>query len=635
MRGITSLPRFKFFILCFLILNLYLVGCQKHDETTKSVGKVYLNPKEALNVIEDEESKHIQSAGRTLIAKQAQNDTSLEEFKKLAKKFSELSKDDEHALGYWNIYEIKSQPNFKRNRLGYVPLFLKTLKIGIDYSDTLLMLFAVNDVSISYLSNGYLDSGLFYTKMGFDLAKYSREDVFIQNLGNNLGYIYNQLGMSKTAQAYFEQSYHASLQQKVPAKMALNNLISLLIDEGDIVQAVSLWNGGFSSYEFDFKKYEDQIYILQRSLLYIREDKYDSARIWLNKISTPMPVGSLEMNFLMVKTKLNLIQNISNNDILLEYKPRIVENSIFTLSKMSEVIAGKEVINGDIFQLSDFDSMELNLDSQSIVYFKAKSVLYNLKATKLSSMGNLAQAILAFNLANFYLDKYNDKLLSVASSDLSETMRLENLNASIKANSKLLAEKKAEASQYQIISFTLFIFAFLITLLIFRERRNHQLQKNVMQSQLDVEKKSAENLQLENEMNGRILALSKFMVSKSERINKLLMQVNETNYKEQFKEIKAEAISIQNAFTDAKPQLADKLLEDYEEIEKLFPLASELSLTEKRIFALSLNEYQSKEIGNILGLTAQYVNNTRTRIRKKLNLQDNWGEINRVIKNQG
>ncbi len=635
MIGITNLRSSKFVLACSLMLSLFLFGCQKRHEKLKSVGKVYLNPKEALNVIEDEGSAHIQSAGRTLIAKQAQKDTLDVDFKKLAKKFGELSKDNPHALGYWKIYEIKNQENFKSNSSKYLPEFQEILKIGNEQSDTLLMLFAINDISISYLSNGYLDSGLFYTKMGFDLAKYAREEVFVQNLGNNLGYIYNQLGMSKTAQAYFEQSYHASQFQKEPAKMALNNLIGLMIDEGDIIQSVKFWNEGFRDYKFDAQKYEDQIFILQRSLLYMKEDKVDSARIWLNKITSPLPVGSLEMNYLMVKSQLNLNQNISNIQLLAEYKNRIINNSIFTLSKMSEVIAQNEVTNGDVFKLSDLDSMELFLDSQSVNYNKAKSVLCNLRAVKLSKKGDLASAVSAFNLANYYLKKHNDQLLSVASSDLSETMRLENLNASIKANSKLLVEKKAEARQYQIISFALFIFAFLITLLIFRERRNHQLQKNVMQSQLDFEKKSAENLQFENEMNGRILALSKFMVSKSERINKLLMQVNENNYREQLKEIKAEAISIQNAFTDAKPQLADKLLENYQEIEKLFPLAAELSLTEKRIFALSLNEYQSKEIGNILGLTAQYVNNTRTRIRKKLDLQDNWGEINRVLKSQG
>jgi DNA-binding NarL/FixJ family response regulator len=105
------------------------------------------------------------------------------------------------------------------------------------------------------------------------------------------------------------------------------------------------------------------------------------------------------------------------------------------------------------------------------------------------------------------------------------------------------------------------------------------------------------------------------------------MALNENNFKDQIRELKTESLAIQNAFSEAKPQLADKLLEDYSEIQLDFPGVSELNMTEKRIFVLSINGYHSKEIGSILGLTGQYVNNARTRIRKKLDISENWNEI--------
>jgi DNA-binding NarL/FixJ family response regulator len=160
-----------------------------------------------------------------------------------------------------------------------------------------------------------------------------------------------------------------------------------------------------------------------------------------------------------------------------------------------------------------------------------------------------------------------------------------------------------------------------------RERGRLKLQNDLVEKELILEKKSAEALQLENEINGRVLALSKLVIAKADRINKLLMALNENNFKEQIRELKTESMAIQNAFSEAKPQLADKLLEDYSEIQLDFPGVSELNMTEKRIFVLSINGYHSKEIGSILGLTGQYVNNARTRIRKKLDISENWNEI--------
>ena len=49
--------------------------------------------------------------------------------------------------------------------------------------------------------------------------------------------------------------------------------------------------------------------------------------------------------------------------------------------------------------------------------------------------------------------------------------------------------------------------------------------------------------------------------------------------------------------------------------------------TEKRIFVLSINEYPTKEIAGLLGLTSQYVNNARSSIRKKMGIEDNWKEV--------
>jgi len=626
----SSLVRFN----CILYLSfslLFFIGCNENRSEILEKNKHYLSPKEAVEAIAGKHNNYIRNAGKTLIIRKVQKDSSSYNIK-LVDFFSKLISDP-YAKAFWNVYLGKDISDDAANFNKKLNLLTESLEQGEKQNDTALMLFALNDISVLYLYNGRLDSGLIITKKGFDLAKYSHDNIFIQNLGNNLGYVYNHLGMPKAAQAYFEQSYQASIVQNIPSKMILNNLVSLLIDEGDLDQAKSFWTAAFKDYKFDPSQYQDQIFILQRVLIYQRENISDSARIWLSMIKDPLPVANLQLHNHYVQIKQNEIEKRSNSDFLVEHKQEIIENSSFFCNKIGTTLKEEFMLNPNLFALDDLLLMQRNLDSQSYSYLNSRGVIEFLKGIKHRADGNESLAISSFLNSDQFIEDYENKRLEVSTSDLSEKMRLSNLNAAVKTNIRLLKEKKAEAFQYQIISMALLIVAFLITLLIFRERKSNRLQRNIMQNQLDIEKKSAENLQIENEMNARILTLSKFMVSKAERINKLLMQVSDSNYKDQLKEIRVEAMSIQSAFTDAKPQLADKLLENYREIEQKFPLASELNLTEKRIFILSLNGYQSKEIASVLGLTAQYVNNSRTRIRKKLDLQDNWGEINLSIKN--
>jgi hypothetical protein len=141
------------------------------------------------------------------------------------------------------------------------------------------------------------------------------------------------------------------------------------------------------------------------------------------------------------------------------------------------------------------------------------------------------------------------------------------------------------------------------------------------------EKLLAENLSTENDLNNRIITLSKLIITKVDSINKLLGTINDDNYHTAIKEVRSEFLNIQNAVSDAQPQLADKLLEDYSDIQIDFPEISLLSITEKRIFVLSVNGYPTKEIAGLLGLTSQYVNNARTNIRKKMGIEENWKEV--------
>jgi DNA-binding NarL/FixJ family response regulator len=171
------------------------------------------------------------------------------------------------------------------------------------------------------------------------------------------------------------------------------------------------------------------------------------------------------------------------------------------------------------------------------------------------------------------------------------------------------------------------LLSFLILYVVYIERKRGVLREQLLVKELDNERLLAESLSTENDLNNRIITLSKMIISKVESINKLLSSINEVNYHAAIKEVRSEFLNIQNAVSDAQPQLADKLLEDYSDIQLDFPEISLLSITEKRIFVLSINGYPTKEIAGLLGLTSQYVNNARTSIRKKMGIEENWKEV--------
>jgi DNA-binding CsgD family transcriptional regulator len=88
-------------------------------------------------------------------------------------------------------------------------------------------------------------------------------------------------------------------------------------------------------------------------------------------------------------------------------------------------------------------------------------------------------------------------------------------------------------------------------------------------------------------------------------------------------DLKKEIDELSRLGIEDKPQLADKLIDSHKAMFERFPEFSELAnLTEKRIFILSVDGYKPKEIANVMGVSIQYVHNVRTRLRKKLKLDN-------------
>jgi DNA-binding CsgD family transcriptional regulator len=61
------------------------------------------------------------------------------------------------------------------------------------------------------------------------------------------------------------------------------------------------------------------------------------------------------------------------------------------------------------------------------------------------------------------------------------------------------------------------------------------------------------------------------------------------------------------------------------EKEQKHPHLKQLTKVEQRVYVLAQSDYRPKDIANMLGYSVQYVRNVKSRIRKKLDLDRNWG----------
>jgi DNA-directed RNA polymerase specialized sigma subunit len=126
----------------------------------------------------------------------------------------------------------------------------------------------------------------------------------------------------------------------------------------------------------------------------------------------------------------------------------------------------------------------------------------------------------------------------------------------------------------------------------------------------------------------RIVELSKSIIIKTNELGNTITSSGTNSAKELYK-IKRELAKISHFENIEHPEIADKLYQNNELYEKLFPSLMDFNKTEKRIFALSIEDYKVKDISALMGLSSQYVHNVRSRLKKKVGFEDNitWSEL--------
>jgi tetratricopeptide (TPR) repeat protein len=630
--------------LTFLSLFLILLGGCKSKEKSELVvltgGTKPLKSDQIFDYLDNKKENYERLVGVTLFAKVTMRDTSALVKKALQvyrKRAEEEGENNLKLVGYSKLLESADR---RRNLVihgvtksdielanSITDLNQQVLKIGDQLNDTTMKILAITQLSSNYFGLGKNDSAEMLTKLGFDLAYNNRDYVHIHFFGVNLGYVFNKKSMYGAAQQYFETALDAAKRVGSPHTMAVNNLVGLLVSEKNFYDADQLWNQEFANKELNPDSYEDQVLIINKAYILQKLGKYKEGQIWINKIKIVANYPDLQIDFHRVILNHMEHENLNTSLYLDSIKAIWLSYPPDGIKKMNVFIQNALPENSNLLTDKDIKFIDSFVDQSTDDYYDWVDIYESVKGVRAQSRGDLNEAIGHFRKALEIKELANIKDGISRKSDITEKLHIREQQAKLEESNILLEHERNSYLWYRLVTAAIILLGIFIIFIIVRERGRLKLQNDLVEKELILEKKSAEALQLENEINGRVLALSKLVIAKADRINKLLMALNENNFKDQIRELKTESLAIQNAFSEAKPQLADKLLEDYSEIQLDFPGVSELNMTEKRIFVLSINGYHSKEIGSILGLTGQYVNNARTRIRKKLDISENWNEI--------
>ena len=566
--------------------------------------------------------------GNTLLFKFSLKDTN-KEFKNLLNNYYKVAskQNNKLALAYFNI--VSSRMNM--NKIGADSFYKsqkKALHIGHDLQDTNILLNSLGNLSTGYLMNSEIDSGLYFSRLGYDISMKSKKKHFIYFFAVNLGYVMNSKMLLGAAQLYFEQALKVLPVDDKNNLILLNNMLSIMITEKKFSDAEIFWKKHFERMKLDLNSYEGQLLVINRALLYQGEKNWEESKKCIDKIKNIVPVAQLKMNFLRLKLTQadNLNQDFSA--LLNENKQLILDEFPYSFIEIADYLRKEIKSNSQFLSINDFFALEKKLGGIVELQkdYSNAPVLF-IKAALYENAGDYKNAYLTSRDALELQNKFYEQERESRHADLAEKMRLGNLIDQIESSKKELESQNKQTRIFQVFTIMLILLSFLILYVVFRERKHGVLREQFLVKELENEKLLAENLSTENDLNNRIITLSKLIITKVDSINKLLGTINEDNYHTAIKEVRSEFLNIQNAVSDAQPQLADKLLEDFSNIQIDFPEISLLSITEKRIFILSINEYPTKEIAGLLGLTSQYVNNARSTIRKKMGIEDNWKEV--------
>ena len=399
--------------------------------------------------------------------------------------------------------------------------------------------------------------------------------------------IYEKLGDMQKSLMYAKKSYEISLQLNAPIDMsaAMNNLGTIYFQVNQIDSAYQYIRKAIKL----SKKYNLQSWLainyqnLSRYML--KEGKVDSADFYIQK--------SLE-----IYQEVGYLLDIYN-----------------TLSIKAEIaLARTDTLKAMAIYQTIIDSPK-HLENISI-RTNAYKAMYQLSV----SMGQYIEALDYFESYKLFDDSLkketNTSLLSV----LELQMEYENIRNHLQLENKEVKLKSQRKTLYLLLSTSIILLLFVIIFFIYRLQRSRTRATRIEQQRLK------EELDFKNqEMTANVMALMKkneILTEISKKLLEVEIHAEKDETKGAVRKIALEISKTRNVELWEEFDIRFKMVH-HDFYDKLLMKFPNLSPAEQRLCAFLRMNMSTKDVAELTGLQILSINNSRSRIRNKMNLSTN------------
>ena len=500
-------------------------------------------------------------------------------------------------------------------------------------ADLTNQLMATNFLGTLLFVEGKIDSARMEFVRGFEMSKEIGDTLQRFTLAVNAGATCNELGLNSAATYYFSEAYAMSQKMKYPSLMMLNNLVASLITEKNYAKATQLCEQSKSVWLNNDK---DQAAILLQ-LNYINLLSISKKAQPMLPLLNAIDPGKLNAIYWPLYHRLRLEALLFTNQYAKFHQTIDTLQGYIYRNQPQTVVR----LNPMLFSAMDRVGFPLRLDSLLLSY------QHNFRDWDLATRWEYADLISEV----YDLQGNEAKSLFWKKQGLDDRARLVEVNDSLRAadigeqidntilkNSVIqkqieLTRKSDRNTQltYGLIASLLLLLSAFVAFFLYRKNGRKKLAIIALEARLASQE--LEILKRDKEMKENVVAISQSVL---EQISQIVQKIRSANFS---KDPEAVAIrqdlvrltQLSQAFIE--PNLSDTVYDSYNYLFEDLPSLSELNVTEKRIFVLTVLGNRPKEIAALLNLNDQYIRNVKSKIKKLLPLAKQelpWSEFRRT-----
>lgn len=453
--------------------------------------------------------------------------------------------------------------------------------------------------------DGEYDSAVKYFELGLEIAHELKDTSSVIIFNVNLGAASNAMGLQGAAQNYFINAYKLDTSNL----MLLNNIASILSQQQRYADAETYLNKTIDQIlDFENKSYSNIMLRLTYTGLKQNQGDWKTSNLVLRSLKeSDIPQShNLVFNYFWLKDSISRIED--------EQKQITYLNSLSNKEFSDLFLELLDDFNsGNLTELWEYYSKNINRILNQDYGKKYKAGLISLEANNARKVGDYQRA---------------DKLEEKAKQLIYQSMKTENLRRSIDIqkeldlvqlrqsndliNKQLMYVRDISNLKNTVITISIiFIIGLSIAIIQYRKvsKTNFKLKDELL-SQKEAEKYAIER---ENEANKRVIAISDLIIQRARDLKKevsIIPVSNRDKLKPTLKII--DHILLVNSTVNTT-KIMRKV--DF----SAFPFLNEnLTDSQLKILALTLEEYKPKEISSALDLSYAYVRNVQSKIRKIL-----------------